>query len=234
MDNGLIKEAIILAGGLGARLQNVIADVPKPMALINNRPFLEYVFDFLITSGIRKIFLAVGYKAGIIKRHFGNTYKNTPLFYVDSHQPLGTGGSIRYCLPFTKSKNILAINGDCLFQIDLKKFAQFHKIKKSDFSIALKKIKNPERYGLVEFNKSGQIINFKEKQKSAEGFISGGYYIINKSKFNLSQNQLVFSLEKDFLEKYYKKFNIFGYPSDSYFIDIGTPESYQQAQRDLS
>ncbi|MCX6267110.1 MAG: sugar phosphate nucleotidyltransferase, partial [Bacteroidetes bacterium] len=91
-------EAIVLAGGYGTRLQTVVNDVPKSMALIQQRPFLEYLFDDLISQGVTKAVLSVGYKHEVISSHFGDQYKSLPIQYSIENEPLGTGGGIRLAL----------------------------------------------------------------------------------------------------------------------------------------
>ena len=229
MDN----EAIILAGGLGTRLKDIISDLPKPMAPINNRPFLEYLLDFINNFAIKHVVLFVSYKSEVIKNHFGKNYKNIKLSYSEKNPPPDTGGSIISCLSKIKNKNVLVINGDTLFHINLKEFYTFHKNKKADFSVALKAMRNVSRYGSVKIDGEKKIIGFEEKNKNGEGLINGGFYLIKKNIFKKFRLPEKFSIEKDFLEKNYEQKNFYGYTSQAYFIDIGTPASYKQAQKDF-
>ena len=229
----MIKEAIILAGGLGTRLRSVVKDIPKPMAKINNKPFLEYLFKYLSFHNVEHIILAVGYKSNTIKEYFENNFKNLSITYSEEKELLGTGGAIKQALEFTNSKDILILNGDTFFDIDLENFYKFHKSKNSKLTLALKEMYNFDRYGVIEINANYRITAFLEKKYRNKGLINGGFYLLNK-KFFLSLNlPKKFSFEKDFIEKYFRDFNFYGIPFDSYFIDIGIPEDYERAKRDF-
>ncbi|GAB6072775.1 D-glycero-D-manno-heptose 1-phosphate guanosyltransferase [Venenivibrio stagnispumantis] len=229
----MVKEAIILAGGLGTRLQSVVKDLPKPMADINKKPFLEYLFNYLNYFKIKKIILAVGYKKDIIKEYFGNKYKDIAIVYSEEKELLGTGGAIKQAIEFCEEQEILILNGDTFFDIDLNKFYDFHISKHSKLSLALKLMKNFDRYGAIEIDENKKIVAFLEKAYKQEGFINGGVYLLNKNFFMSLNFHEKFSFEKEFMEKYYKVYDFYGFPFDNYFIDIGIPEDYEKAKRDF-
>jgi D-glycero-alpha-D-manno-heptose 1-phosphate guanylyltransferase len=229
----MIKEAIILAGGLGTRLWSVIKDIPKPMAEVCGRPFLCYILDFLHTQGIERVILSVGYKWEIIRNFFGNQYKNLKLEYAIENKPLGTGGGLKNALKYVCEEEVFVLNGDTFFDIDLNLFYNLHKSKNSKLSIALKKTENTERYGVVEIDENNRIVSFLEKEKRVSGFINGGIYLLNKNFFNALSPEGNFSLEKDFLERFYRDYEFFGFPFDGFFIDIGAPEDYERAKKEF-
>ncbi len=229
----MVKEAIILAGGLGTRLRSVIKDIPKPMAKINNKPFLEYLFKYLSFHNVEHIVLAVGYKSNTIKEYFGNNFKNLPITYSEEKELLGTGGAIKQALEFTNSKDILILNGDTFFDIDLEHFYKFHKSKNSKLTLALKEMYNFDRYGVIDIDSNFRITAFLEKKYRREGLINGGIYFLDKEFFQSLTLPQKFSFEKDFMEKHYEKCSFFGKPFNSYFIDIGIPEDYERAKRDF-
>jgi D-glycero-alpha-D-manno-heptose 1-phosphate guanylyltransferase len=221
-------EAIVLAGGFGTRLKSVINDVPKPLAPINNRAFLEYLFDYLIQNGIKKAILSIGYKAELISGYFGDSYKNLKIEYVYEKTPLGTGGAIKKSLKNIQSDYVFIFNGDSFFDVDLNRFKEFFQKQNSDISIALKRMKNFDRYGLVELN-GDNITAFQEKRFCEDGYINGGIYLLKRDilkNINLDS----FSFESDFLQKELNNIDISGFKSDGYFIDIGIPEDYKKAQ----
>ena len=175
-------DAIVLAGGFGTRLQTVVSDVPKSMALVNNRPFLEYLFDYLISQGVENATLSVGFKHEVIIRHFGDTYKSLNIHYVIEHEPLGTGGGVRLAMWKTNGPRALVMNGDTLFRVDYKAMLDFHLKSKAAATLAIHQTKDTERFGLVKRNKIGRIIGFTEKsKKTPSGYINGGVYIIEKT-----------------------------------------------------
>lgn len=224
-------EAIILAGGFGTRLQHVVNDVPKPMAPINEVPFLKYIFDQLSKYKVNKIILAVGYKSDVIINYFGNRYKEIDIIYSKEETPLFTGGAIKKALDFCKNKNVFIINGDTYFDINLNDMFDFHVKNKSNLTVAIKEMYNFDRYGTAEL-KDQQITKFHEKQAKSSGYINGGIYILNKeilNKFKLEK----FSFEQDFMEKKVSDLLIMGFKSKNYFIDIGVPDDYYKAQKDL-
>jgi len=229
----VIDEAVILAGGLGTRLRSVVKDVPKPMADINGKPFLEYIFRYLEHYGIKKVILAIGYKADIVKNYFGKKFNNLSIIYSEEKELLGTGGAIKQAVKLSEGDNLFVLNGDTFFDVDLRKAYEFHKNKKSILTIMLKQMVNVDRYGIIEIDSSCRIKKFSEKYKKNSGYINGGIYLLNK-KFLLSLDlPEKFSFEKDFLEKNYKLYNFYGLVFDSYFIDIGVPEDYEKAKKDF-
>ena len=217
-------EAIILAGGFGTRLSTVVSDVPKPMAPIKGRPFLEYLLDDLNEKGINRIILAVGYKKEIIKSHFKEKYKNIDIVYSDEDIPLGTGGAIKKALTLTKDEDIFIINGDTFFDVDLKEMYQFQKKNSSKLTLAIKEMEKFDRYGSLILE-GDKIIKFEEKKYVNKGYINGGIYLINKELLKKEEKES-FSFEKDILENESLKIEKYGYKSKGYFVDIGIPEDY--------
>jgi len=228
----MIKEAIVLAGGLGTRLQSVIKDIPKPMADIKGEPFLKFLLNYLSSNGIERVILSVGYRHEVIEDYFGKKYKNIDLHYAIEDEPLGTGGGIMNALNYTQENLVYLINGDTFFNIKLQELFDFHIQSQADFSLALKPMLQFNRYGTVELDKA-RIFKFNEKEYKEEGLINGGIYILNKYLLETHNFPAKFSFEKDFLEKYLNLFFINGCVFDNYFIDIGVPEDYQKAQYQL-
>ncbi len=230
----MVKEAIILAGGLGTRLRRVVKDVPKPMANINGKPFLEYLLLNLERKGIEKVVLSVGYRWKVIENYFGKRHSNIEILYSAENTPLGTGGAIKQAINLVDSEEVFILNGDTLFDIDLDSFFKQHKNKGSNLSLALKRMENCDRYGTVEIGEDNRIVAFLEKENRKEGLINGGVYLLNKAFFSSFKLPQVFSFEKEFLYQHYKKYPFYGFPFDSYFIDIGVPDDYEKAKIDFT
>ncbi len=227
----MTSEAIILAGGRGTRLKGVIDDVPKSLAPVNGRPFLEYQLDFLDRWGIKKVILSVGYQKEQIRLHFGEEYKSIKLLYSEEEEPLGTGGAILAAMRQVQGFAVFVFNGDTYFDVNLQRFDDFRKIKEADVCISLRFEIDPARYGLVEFDNNNRITHFFEKYEGPdEGYINGGVYLIRRDyllRFGLPEK---FSFEQDFLQKYYQTEEFYGLRCFSYFRDIGVPEDYEKAQ----
>ena len=227
------KEAIILAGGLGTRLKGVISDIPKPMAPVANQPFLKYILDYLKQQGVGRIILSVGYKYEVIEDFFGNNYEGLELVYSVEKDPLGTGGGIRLAVDKLKGEQAFIINGDTFFDVNLLELEGLAIQETSDLCLALKPMQSFNRYGSVNLRKS-RITSFKEKQFVQEGLINGGIYWFQKSLLEMFKSGQKFSFEQDLMEKQVDSKIISGFISDTYFIDIGIPEDYAQANKDFT
>ncbi len=221
-------QAIILAGGFGTRLKSVVSEVPKPMAPVNGRPFLSYVLDSLNKQGFQKVVLAVGYQKECIMDFYKNRYKNILIQYSIEEEPLGTGGCLKQAMSFIDDEFVFVLNGDTFFDIAYEDMA-----KPKELSIACKKMISFDRYGEVKLDSNLRITSFEEKRFVDEGFINGGIYYLPKNIFSNYSFPKKFSIEKDFFEKYMEQLNIKGFLSDAYFLDIGIPEDYHQAQSDF-
>ncbi len=227
-------QSIVLAGGFGTRLQGVLKDLPKPMAPVGGKPFLSYILDYLIQYGYTNVVLSTGYLHQKIENHYGNSYKSLAISYAVETEPLGTGGGIANALQYCHSDNVLVLNGDTMFRIDLAAFETFHRRHGGLFSMALRQMPDVSRYGSVQTDDNDRITLFAEKNAtSGQGFINGGIYLINKQLLQKYPQPQKFSFEKELMEKIYQTEPIFGYKSDAYFIDIGIPDDYARAQREM-
>lgn len=224
-------KVIILAGGLGTRLRTVVKDVPKPMAEIDGTPFLEILMDNMVQYGADEFVLCVSYMREKISSYFGASYKGCPVRYSIEEEPLGTGGAIKQAFDLFGLDEAIVINGDSFIKMD---YADFYKKNCGQIlSIALKYMDNASRYGLVE-TQGDYILRFNEKSTEAKsGLINAGIYLINKALWQYAPKEAKFSFEKDVLEKYIGKIKASFYQTEDYFIDIGVPESYAQANREL-
>ncbi|MBF0186793.1 MAG: nucleotidyltransferase family protein [Magnetococcales bacterium] len=231
-----VTEAIILAGGFGTRLRSVVPDLPKPMAPVANRPFLEHILDELIGQGIERFILSTGYGHTIIHDHFASReqrYRGCPILYSREKTPLGTGGAIRKALKEATSDHVLAVNGDTLFRVSLDQLSQCHHRHHAVVTLALKPMPECQRYGVVQCNDTGRITQFLEKgDHSGPGQINGGVYLLEAGALQEQPEQ--FSFERDFLERMVEQHPLMGHACDGYFIDMGIPEDYARAQRELT
>ena len=227
-------EAIILAGGFGTRLQQVVSDLPKSMAKVNDKPFIEYLLNYLRGQGITKFILSVGYKREMIEASLGNKFKNIPIEYAVEEEPLGTGGGIKNAFKLVEGNSAFVLNGDSMFRVDLNALSQLHTDVNSDITLALRFLEDTERYGTVKINDEKRITGFSEKgRESGPGYINGGIYLINKSYLSTQEFPEKFSIEKDCFESCFLKSMFFGFPSRGYFLDIGIPEDFYKAQHEF-
>ncbi|MCF8448279.1 MAG: nucleotidyltransferase family protein [Taibaiella sp.] len=229
----VIMEVIILAGGLGTRLQGVIGDYPKCMAPVNGKPFLAYIFDYLAQQHCVRIILSLGYRHEVVEEWLA---KQDLPFVVDcviEPEPMGTGGGLQLAMRQAAADNVVVLNGDTMFMADLKAQMDCHLQYHSCLTLSLKKMQDFDRYGVVNTNDAGLITSFEEKKHRDSGMINGGVYIINTKAFLLKHLPVKCSFEKDYLERFVKEGKFYGCPSDAYFIDIGIPTDYAQAQTDF-
>jgi len=220
-------DAIILAGGFGTRLQSVVSDVPKPMAPINGRPFLEILLKSLEKKGIKRVVLSVGYKAEIIMNYFGNSFGGIELVYEVEDTPLGTGGAIKAALNKCKTEKVLVVNGDTyldLQEIDLELLSQDLEAVK----LIGVKVDDVTRYGSLTIA-GNKVIKFNEKGSSGSGIINGGHYLIPKTIMD-DHRQSKYSFEIDFLVPISRKRHLDCFVCKGSFIDIGIPEDLIRAQ----
>jgi D-glycero-alpha-D-manno-heptose 1-phosphate guanylyltransferase len=227
-------KSIVLAGGLGTRLAGITSQLPKPMAPIGGRPFLEYLLDYLVDQGVEETVLAVSYKWEIIHDHFGDGYRGMPLSYSVEESPLGTGGAIKQALDVATGDEAVVLNGDTLFLLDLREMMDVHRKCGALLTIALKQIENTERYGRIAVSPQGRVAGFLEKGVKGAGTINGGIYIIKRDLFTQYDMPPRFSFEMDLIEPNLEKISPAAYCSDAYFIDMGIPEDYERACREIS
>jgi D-glycero-alpha-D-manno-heptose 1-phosphate guanylyltransferase len=230
-----IKTAIILAGGKGTRLKVVVSDVPKPMAPIYNRPFLEYLMDYWIDQGVSRFILSVGHLNEVITNHFGNSYRSAQIEYVFENSPLGTGGAFLLASK-DLSEPFLLLNGDTFFEVELNDLFSFHNNNNSDWTLSLFRSNDLKRYMGVQLSDTGKIIKLKSKTKNNDLLVNGGVYLINPSvihKLNLQEGVKI-SLEDHLLPSFHSIGGaLFGNEYTGKFIDIGVPDDYSRAYKIL-
>lgn len=225
-----IKEAIVLAGGLGTRLQGVLPDIPKCMAPVQGKPFLSHVLNYLVSQEIDTVLLSVGYRKEQIINYFGDSFKSLSIKYAIENEPLGTGGAIKLAFGQCTEDKVFVINGDTYFLPELSSMEQVHTMSSADITIAVKHMQETGRYGLVETNNSGRITAFREKDpQSGSGWINGGIYLINRQIFSNISDQK-FSIENDLFKVSCSTLYMQSFRTDASFLDMGIPEDYDKAQ----
>ncbi|NIG54329.1 nucleotidyltransferase family protein [Chitinophaga sp. Cy-1792] len=222
----MTTECIVLAGGLGTRLRDAVADKPKCMAPVGDQPFLYYLIQYLHQQGVTHVILSLGYLADQVIDWCNNNPQPLRISFATEPEPLGTGGGIVYALDKVERDNIFIVNGDTYFDISLPAFDAFHTSHHSNLSLALKPMTNFDRYGTVTLNDQQQITAFREKQFMEAGLINGGIYLTSASYLKSLALPAKFSFEKEVLEPMAASQQLFGFISDIYFIDIGIPEDY--------
>ncbi|HQT90271.1 MAG TPA: sugar phosphate nucleotidyltransferase [Acidiphilium sp.] len=223
--------AIILAGGLGTRLREVVPELPKPMAPINGRPFLALQIDYWIGQGIDRFVLSVGYCADTIRSYFGAAYRGRRLDYAEERSPLGTGGGLLTALKGIDER-VVVLNGDTFFALSYPKLLDFHVAHNARLTMALHRRIDVDRYLGVELDSSDRISALTSSSMSGGGLVNGGVYLIEPSslrEFGLQSGER-YSLESEILPRYIGMASqIYGMECPGTFIDIGTPTDYHRA-----
>jgi len=230
-------KAVILAGGLGKRLREVVRDKPKSMAPVLGKPFLQYQIEQLKKYNIIEIVLCVGYLANQIKSYFQDGTKfGVNIRYAEEKNPLGTAGALKNARNYLENETFLVLNGDSYSGVDFLKFIQFHREKRGKGTILLAGVCQAEDYGLVKLDEDNRITGFFEKPgKTCSGsIINAGVYLLEPQVLNYIPERRQISLEREiFPHLLKKKVPLFGYLTSDYFIDIGTPQKYAQIQENM-
>lgn len=220
-------QAILLAGGLGTRLQSVVSDRPKPMALIQDRPFMEYVIRELKVSGIDDIIFAVGYKGSMVEEHFGDgSAFGIRASYAYEETLLGTAGAIKNAARHMTGGEAFVLNADTFYRIDYGQLVDIKKEKRLDMALVLRQVPDVSRYGEAALM-DGILTGFNEKSSEARpGTINGGVYLLSRELIGQIPEGRV-SLENDMIPRWLAEGRrIGGFVNEGYFIDIGIPQDY--------
>jgi len=225
---------LILAGGRGSRLRPVVSDRPKPMALINGRPFLDILMSYLGNFGFYRFILCVGYMADFIQGYYAgpNGGKAREIAFSRESSPLGTGGALKNAEPLITSASFLIVNGDSFCSVDLHRFIAFHREKESLVSMVVAHAEEEKDFGSVTLDPLSRIAGFQEKDSPASGWINAGIYLFEKSVLSRIPPNTVYSLEQDLFPNL-GTHDFYGFPTTEKLIDFGTPKRFAEAQRVL-
>ena len=223
--------AVILAGGMGTRLRKVVSDRPKVMAEINGKPFITFLLDQLVDASIEKIVISTGYMGHLIEETVGSSYKRLQVDYSPEEIPLGTAGALKLAGQAVDTEQCLVMNGDSYTKFDPLLLLMNHKKSDASITIVIKKVEDSSLYGVIEMNAEHEIVQFREKGSAGgSGLINAGVYLIETGILEKIPDKTPCSLEYDFFPVMIGK-DVYGYEAEGKFIDIGTPESYVQAEK---
>lgn len=220
-------KAIILAGGKGTRLKEVISDIPKPMAPVHDRPFLEYLVLQLAGFGIRDIVISTGYRGDVVRAHFGTGERlGVNIAYSHEDEPLGTGGAIRKAAEAFDEDAFIAMNGDSFLNVSMNELTAFHSGANAVATLALAFVSDTARYGSVGLDADGRVYSFAEKGRSGAGYINGGVYVLSREAVREFPEGSS-SIENDCMPIFTNR-GLYGLRTQGFFIDIGVPADYLQ------
>jgi D-glycero-alpha-D-manno-heptose 1-phosphate guanylyltransferase len=221
--------AVILAGGLGTRLRSVVTDRPKVLAAVCGKPFLAYLLDQVAAAGITRTILCVGYRGEQIQAVLGETYAGMCLAYSHETTRLGTGGALRLAWPLIAAETLIAMNGDSFCEVNLTDLWAWHQARRAKATLVLTPRPDTTRYGRVALSTDGAISGFEEKDSTAgAGWANAGIYVLDSEMVHAIPAGRAVSLEHEVFPGWVGQ-RLYGYQSRGRFLDIGTPESYTQA-----
>jgi D-glycero-alpha-D-manno-heptose 1-phosphate guanylyltransferase len=222
-------EAVVLAGGFGTRLRSVVSDVPKPMAPVNGRPFLELLLEYWIRQGVQRFVLSIGYLAEKISGHFGRQWGGVEIAYALETEPLGTGGGVMLAAAQATHDELLVLNGDTFFAVDLATLSSFHRESNADCTFSLFRTSDTKRYMGLALDGEGRVV---ELASAGSNLGTGGVILLNSKALRAlpwKPGERA-SLEADMLPEGQRRgWRICGREFAATFIDIGVPEDYRRA-----
>jgi NDP-sugar pyrophosphorylase family protein len=222
-------ECVILAGGLGTRLQGVVPDRPKSMALVGGRPFLELLILALKRQGVCRFVLATGHRGDQIEAHFSRRdWAGTDVTCSREPEPLGTGGALQLALRHVKASQILAINGDSYCRLDVPALLRRHVEREAEITLQLARVDDRSRFGTVLIDAGGNVTGFGEKSQKGPGWASAGVYLFERAVLDALSPQGPLSIETDLIPRYVGR-GLQAVQISGPFIDIGTPDAYRTA-----
>src|SRR5262249_10547359 len=225
-------EAIVLAGGLSTRLRKVVPNLPKPMAPIAGRPFLQILLASLSRKGFVRVVLSVGFMAEKISEYFGDRFGNLELVYVFEREPLGTGGAVRLAMQACTADHVFILNGDTFLDLEMDQLERHWQVHRRPIIVGREQ-SDAARYGRLK-TAEGAIIGIAEKGVTGPGLINAGCYILNRGQLDGYPAGTAFSLETDYLPMAVTSTRFDLYVTTGKFIDIGIPEDYERAQNELA
>jgi D-glycero-alpha-D-manno-heptose 1-phosphate guanylyltransferase len=223
-----LDEAIVLCGGLGTRLRPVVSDVPKSMAQVAGRPFLDYVLAYLSAEGVRRVVLAAGYKADVIRDRYGDRWRDLEVAYSVEAEPLGTGGGLRQALAFLKGEAGVVVNGDSLLLAPMAPLAE-PLAAGADLVLTASRRADAAGGGVCE-REGDRLTGFHAGAPGEAGLVNAGVYALRRGFFDGLDLPPAFSFERDVLEALAGRLDVRVVVSGADFIDIGLPATYAAAQ----
>jgi D-glycero-alpha-D-manno-heptose 1-phosphate guanylyltransferase len=226
-------QAIILAGGRGTRLRAAVPDLPKPLAPVDGRPFLEHQMSYWTSQGVNRFILSIGYKAEMIVSRIGSHFRDAKVVYAIEDRPLGTGGALLHATSeLSSNEPFLVMNGDTFFDLPLSDLRRFHEKRQSDWTLGLFPTRDSKRYLGVELDDEGRLLSLRAPFVQDEVWANGGVYMISPGVLDpfVERYKGEASLESAIIPALLEaKSAIYGFCHNGRFIDIGIPEDYRRA-----
>ncbi len=222
-------KVVILAGGLGTRLSEYTKTIPKPMIKVKGKPLIYHIMKTYAKYGFKDFYIALGYKGHVIKNFFKKNSFNWNINLIDTGRKTMTGGRLKRLTKHLKNETFMMTYGDGLSNVNIKKLINFH--KKNKKMVTLTAVRPPARFGALKL-KGNSITYFKEKSKVDEGWINGGFFVIEPEFLNYIKNDQTF-LEKEPLEKVCKKKTLVAFKHDGFWQCVDTKRDLEKLKETL-
>ena len=231
-------KAVVLVGGQGTRLRPLTLTTPKPLLPIANVPFLERQLTWLGRHGVDEVVLSLGYLPDAFKEHFSDDrFGDIKLRFVVEHEPLGTAGGIRFAADGIDER-MLVCNGDVLTDLDIGELVRFHADRDAAATIALTQVGDPSAFGVVPTRADGEVVAFVEKpprDQAPTNWINAGTYVLEPDVVDSIPPRLTVSIERETFPRMLEApGRLYAMQSHAYWLDIGTPQKYLEAQLDVA
>jgi mannose-1-phosphate guanylyltransferase len=228
-------KAVVLVGGEGTRMRPLTETTPKPLIPLVDRPGLDHVLDHLARHGVHEVVLSSPYLERVFHPFIAARHGNPAITWITETQPLGTGGAIVHALSELGDDPFFALNGDILTDLDLTAMRAFHDERGASVTIALHHVEDARAFGLVETDRDGRVGAFREKpEQPIPGDVNAGTYLLDPAVLRSWTADRSISIEREiFPDVIASGHPVFGFPGDCYWMDLGTPEKYLQAHRDI-
>jgi mannose-1-phosphate guanylyltransferase len=231
--------AVVLVGGFGTRLRPLTCHRPKQMLPVVHRAMLEHVLGHLVAHGVDDVVLSLGFRPDVIADAYPDGHcAGATLHYAVEPEPLDTAGAIRFAARDAGiDERFLVLNGDILTDLDVTRFVDFHERAGGEATIALHKVDDPSRYGVVPTDADGRVLAFVEKPPPGEAptdLINAGTYVLEPGVLDRIPGGRRVSVEREVFPGLVDDGSLYALDDESYWIDTGTPSTYIQAQLDLT
>ena len=224
------NSVLLMAGGLGKRLMPLTSNCPKPMLKIAGKPMLEIILDQCIKSGIKSFYISVNYLKEQIIDYFGDGSQwGVDINYLEETSPLGTGGALKL-IKQKLSHPLIVMNGDVITNLDVNKLLDFHQNNISDLTVCVRENKFISPFGVIEVD-GNKLITIREKPIITQ-LVNAGIYLLNQSIIDLIGEQKAIDMPDLILKGVKQDLSIFTFPIYEYWLDIGQPQTLEQAKQD--
>jgi NDP-sugar pyrophosphorylase family protein len=226
-------KAVIIAGGLGTRLRPLTHNTPKPIVPVANRAFVIHQIEHLIKHGVDEVILNLHYLSNEIKKALGDGRRwGIKIHYSIERTPLGTAGAVKHAEKYFDDGPMVIFNGDVLTDINISKVVNFHREKKALVTLTLTEVEDPTAFGLILMDKTGRVKQFLEKPSwdmVTAKTINAGIYVVDPKIFKKVPKGKPYMFERDLYPALLEEgAPIYGYLSNAYWIDIGSPQKYKE------